>query len=175
MVQPLYIFVCIMSLGSIVCFCKYFLCFLIVGSSVSNSIITSFRASVSCSVDWAGINLFVSGVSPLASGGGGTCLRGTGGLIVTNEAGTLVTGSGCVLVVGCGWVFCVTVSMGEHKRDKICLAVFSSNFGCCKSSLKKSFAIGLNPLTCDLTLYIHHTINPKLVRIKGTISIISTH
>ena len=85
--------------------------------------------------------------------------------------------SGCVLVVGCGWVvFCVTVLMGEHKRDKICLAVFSSNFGCCKSSPNKSFAIGLNPLTHDLTLYIHHTMNPKLARInnRDTISIIST-
>ena len=135
MVQPSYIFVCIMSLGSIVCFCKYFLYILIVGSGVSNSIITSFRASVSCSVDWAGINLFVGSVSPLAGGSGDMVLRGSGGLIVTNEAGTLVTGSGCVLVVGCGLViFCVTVLMGECKRDKNCLAVFSSNFGCCKSS-----------------------------------------
>ena len=110
MVQPYYIFVCTTSLGSIVHFCRYFLYFLIVGSGVSNSIITSFGASVSCSVDWAGINLFVSSVSPLASGSGGTCSRDTGGLIVTNEVGNLVTGSGCVLVVGCGWVvFCVTV------------------------------------------------------------------
>ena len=89
MVHPYYIFVCTMSLGSIVCFCRYFLYFLIVGSGVSNSIITSFRASVSCSVDWAGINLFVGSVSPIAVGGGGTGLRGTSGLIVTNKVGTL--------------------------------------------------------------------------------------
>ena len=119
MVQPSYIFVCTTSLGSTVCFCKYFLYFLIVGSGVSNSIITSFRASVSCSVDQAGISLFLGSVSPLASGDSGTCSRGTGGLIVTNEVGTLVTGSGCVLVVGCGWVvFCVTVSMGSIKETK---------------------------------------------------------
>ena len=64
-----------------------------VGSGVSSSSITSFRASVNCSVDLAGRSFFVGGVSPLVGGGGRT-----GAHPVTADASTLVVGSGYTLV-----------------------------------------------------------------------------
>ena len=65
---------------------------------------------------------------------------------------------------------------GDCKRDKICQAVSSFSFGFWRSSPNKSFAIGLKPLILDLTLYIHHTMNPKLATINNnnTIRMIST-
>ena len=51
-------------------------------------------------------------------GGGG--IPWFDGLVVTKVVGTLVTGSGSVFVAT-GWVrLCVTVDMGDCKRDKIC-------------------------------------------------------
>ena len=107
-----------MSLSLMFCFWRYFLYFFIVGAIGSSSSITSFNASVKCSVDLAGRTLLVGGMSPL--GGGGSGIPWSDGLVVTKDAGTLVTSSGCVFVAD-GWVrFCVTVEMGDHKRDKIC-------------------------------------------------------
>ena len=116
-----------MSLSSVFCFWRYFLYFFIVGAVGSSSSITSFSASIKCSVDLACRTLLVGGMSPLGGGGGG--IPWSGGLVVTKDAGTLITGSGCVFV-GDGWVrFCVTVEMGDCKRDKICQAASSSSFG----------------------------------------------
>ena len=97
------------------------------GAVGSSSSITSFGASVKCSVDLAGRTLLVGGVNPLGSGGSG--IPWSDGLVVTKDAGTLVTGSCCVFVAD-GWVrFCITVEIGDCKRDKICQAVSSSSFG----------------------------------------------
>ena len=97
------------------------------GAVGSSSSITSFSASVKCSVDLACRTLLVGGVSPLGGGGGG--IPWSDGLVVTKDAGTLITSSCCVFVAD-GWVrLCVTVEMGVHKRDKICQAVSSSSFG----------------------------------------------
>ena len=97
------------------------------GAVGSSSSITSFSASVRCSVDLAGRILLVGGMSPLHGGGSG--IPWSDGLVVTKDSGTLITSSGCVFVVD-GWVrLCVTVEMGDHKRDKICQAVSSSSFG----------------------------------------------
>ena len=107
-----------MSLSSVFCFWRYFLYFFIVGAVGSSSSITSFSASIKCSVDLDGRTLLVGSVSPL--GGGGSGIPWSDGLVVTKDAGTLITSSGCVFVAD-GWVrLCVTVEMGDHKRDKIC-------------------------------------------------------
>ena len=85
----------------------------------SNSNITSFSASISCSVDFSGKILLVGGVSPLGGGHHGD-IPWSNDLVVTKDAGTLITGFGCVFIA-IGWVrLCVTVEMGDHKRDKIC-------------------------------------------------------
>ena len=97
------------------------------GAISSNSSISSFRASALCPVDFAGKILLVGAMDPLAGGGSGTCWSLC--LLVTKDAGTCVTSSCCVFVAD-GWVrLCVTVEMGDHKRDKICQAVSSSSFG----------------------------------------------
>ena len=115
-----------MSLSSVFRFWRYFLYFFIVGAVGSSSSITSFSASIKCSVDLAGRTLLVGGVSPLGGGGG---IPWSDGLVVTKDAGTLITSSGCVFVAD-GWVrLCVTVEMGDYKRDKTCQAVSSSSFG----------------------------------------------
>ena len=107
-----------MSLSSVFCFWRYFLYFFIVGTIGSSSSITSFSASIRCSVDFASRILLVGGMSPL--GGGGSGIPWSDNLVVTKDAGTLITGSGCVFVAD-GWVrLCVTVEMGDLKRDKIC-------------------------------------------------------
>ena len=153
------------------CLCRYFLYFFNAGA-IGSSNITSFSASAMCSVDFAGKILLVGGVNLL--GGGGSGIPWYDGLVVTKDAGTCVTGSCCVFVAE-GWVrLCVTVETGDRKRDKICQAVSSSSFGFWRSSPNKSFAIGLKPLILDLTLYIHHTMNPKVASISSdTIRIIS--
>ena len=115
-----------MSLSSVFYFCRYFLYFFIVGTVGSSSSITSFSASIKCSVDFAGRILLVGGMSPLGGGGGG--IPWPDDLVVTKDAGTLVTGSGSVFVA-VGWVrLCITVEMGDLKRDKICQAVSSFSF-----------------------------------------------
>ena len=105
------------------CLCRYFLYFFIVGAIGSSSNITSFSASAICSVDFAGKILLVGGINPLGGGGGG--IPWSDGLVVTRDAVTHVTGSCCMLVAE-GWVrLCITVEMGDRKRDKICWAVSS--------------------------------------------------
>ena len=124
---PYYILVVVMSLSPVFCFCKYFLYFFIVGSVGSTYNITPFSASIRCSVDFASRILLVGGMNPL--GGGGSGIPWSDDLVVTKGAGTLITSSGCMFVAN-GWVrFCVTVEMGDHKRDKICQAVFPFSFG----------------------------------------------
>ena len=72
-------------------------------------------------------------------GGGGGGIPWFDGLVVTKYAGTLVTSSGCVFVAD-GWVrLCVTVEMGDCKRDKICQAVSSSSFGFLKVISQQEF------------------------------------
>ena len=61
-------------------------------------------------------------------GGGGSGIPWSDDLMVTKGADTLITGSGFVFVAN-GWVrLCVTVEMGDCKRDKICQAVSSFSF-----------------------------------------------
>ena len=83
------------------CFCRYFLYFFIASDVGSSSNITSFSASVICSVDFAGRTLLIGGINPLGGGGGG--IPWSDGLVVTKDAGTLVTDSCCVFEVE-GWV-----------------------------------------------------------------------
>ena len=127
-----------MSLSSVFCFCRYFLYFFIVGTVGSSSSITSFSASVRCSVDFAGRILLVGGVSPL--GGGGSGIPWYDGLVVTKDAGTLVTSSDGVFVAS-GWVrLCVTVGNGGLQRRQNLFELFSSSsFGFWRSSPNKSF------------------------------------
>ena len=127
-----------MSLSSVFCFCRYLLYFFIVGAVGSSSSITSFSASTMCSVDLAGRTLLVGSAWALlvvvVSG-----IPWSDGLVITKDAGTLVTSSCCVFVAD-GWVrLCITVEMGECKRDKICWAVSSSSFGFWRSPPNKSF------------------------------------
>ena len=75
------------------CFCRYFLYFFIASDVGSSSSITSFNASVICSVDFAGRTLLIGGVNPLSGGGG---IPWFDGLVVSGEAGTFVTNSCCV-------------------------------------------------------------------------------
>ena len=97
------------------------------GAVGSSSSITSFSASIKCSVDLACRTPLVGGINPL--GGGGSGIPWSDGLVVTKDAGTLITSSCCVFVAD-GWVrLCVTVEMGDCKRDRISQAVSSSSFG----------------------------------------------
>ena len=74
-----------MSSSSVFCLCRYFLYFFIAGDVGSNSNITSFNASVICSVDFAGRTLLIGGINPLGSGGG---IPWSDGLVVTKDVGT---------------------------------------------------------------------------------------
>ena len=94
---PYYILVVVMSLSSVFCFWRYFLYFFIVGAVGSSSSITSFNASIRCSVDLASRILLLGGMSPL--GGGGSGIPWSGGLVVTKDA----VPSSLVLVV-CLWL-----------------------------------------------------------------------
>ena len=118
------------------------------GAVGSSSSITSFSASVKCSVDLAGRTLLVGSVSPLGGGGGGG-IPWSDGLVVTKDAGTLITSSGCVFVAD-GWVrLCVTVEMRDHKRDKIELFLHPALGSVGHPPTR--VAIGLKPLILDLT------------------------
>ena len=66
------------------------------GDIGSSSNITSFSASVICSVDFAGRTLLIGGVNPLDGGSGTPC---SNGLVVTEDAGTFLTDSCCVFEV----------------------------------------------------------------------------
>ena len=63
----------------------------------SSSSITSFNASVICSVDFTGRTLLIGGINPLGGGGGGVPWLVS--LVVTKDVGTFVTDSCCVFEV----------------------------------------------------------------------------
>ena len=92
-----YNLVVVISSSSVFCLCRYFLYFFIAGDVGSSSNITSFNASVICSVDFTGRTLLIGGVNPLGGGGGG--VPRLAGLAVTKDAGTFVTDSCCVFEV----------------------------------------------------------------------------
>ena len=92
-----YNLVVVTSSSSVFCLCRYFLYFFIAGDAGSSSNITSLKASVICSVDFAGRTLLIGGVIPLGGGGGG--IPWLVGLAVTKDAGTFVTNSCCVFEV----------------------------------------------------------------------------
>ena len=85
------------SSSSVFCLCRYFLYFFIAGDAGSSSSITSFNASVICSVDLAGRTLLIGGVNPLSGSGGH--IPWSVGLVVTKDVGTFVTDSCCVFEV----------------------------------------------------------------------------
>ena len=92
-----YNLVVVISSSSVFCLCRYFLYFFIAGDVGSSSNITSFNASVICSVDFAGRILLIGGVNPLGGGGGG--IPWLVGLAVTKDAGTFVTDYCCAFEV----------------------------------------------------------------------------
>ena len=93
----LYSLVVVISSSSVFCLCRYFLYFFIAGDAGSSSNITSFNASVICSVDFTGRTLLIGGINPLGGGGGG--IPWSDGLVVTKDVGTFVTDSCCVFEV----------------------------------------------------------------------------
>ena len=63
----------------------------------SSSNITSFNASVICSVDFAGRTHLIGGINPF--GGGGSGIPWSDGLVITKDTGTFVSNSCCVFEV----------------------------------------------------------------------------
>ena len=93
----LYNLVVVISSSSVFCLCRYFLYFFIASDVGSSSNITSFKASVICSVDFTGRTLLIGGINPLGGGGGG--IPQSDGLVVTKDAGTFFINSCCVFEV----------------------------------------------------------------------------
>ena len=82
----LYNLVVVISSSSVFCLCRYFLYFFIAGDAGSSSSITSFNASVICSVDFTGRTLLIGGINPLGGSGGG--IPWLVSLVVIKDVGT---------------------------------------------------------------------------------------